>query len=63
MTVVQTTIQTELQRQADDARHEASSLPPCKKRDTLLEKARELDLTANMEGWLSSSELQPPKGK
>lgn len=63
MTVVQTTIQTELQRQAKNTRHAASSLAPCKKRDTLLEKARELDLSANMEPWLNSPELQPPTGK
>lgn len=63
MTTVQSATQTELQRQANDARNEASNLPPCRKRDTLLEKARELDSSANLEGWLNSSELQPPTGK
>ncbi len=63
MTAAQSAIQTELQRQAKDARNEASSLPACRKRDTLLEKARELDTSANIEGWLNSSELQPPTGK
>jgi hypothetical protein len=62
MTTVQSATQTELQRQANDARNEASNLPPCKKRDILLEKARELDSSANLEGWLNSSELQPPRG-
>lgn len=63
MTAVQSAIQTELQRQANDVRNEASSLPACKKRNTLLEKARELDTSANIEGWLNSPELQPPTGK
>jgi hypothetical protein len=63
MTTVQSAIQTELQRQAKDARNEASNLPACRKRDTLLEKARELDTSASIEGWLNSPELQPPTGK
>lgn len=33
---------------------------PRDERERLLERARQLESAANMEGWLSSAELKPP---
>jgi len=52
------------QRLANEARRSremALSLPPGKKRDALLEKARLADLGARINGWLAAPELAPVK--
>jgi hypothetical protein len=36
-------------------------LPPGRERDALLKKASQADTLANIEEWLSSPGLQPPK--
>lgn len=33
---------------------------PQDERDRLIDRARQLETAANMEGWLSSAELKPP---
>jgi len=45
-----------LANEARSARELAITLPPGKKRDALLEKARLADLAARFNGWLSSTE-------
>ena len=50
-----------LANEAQRARKIAVTLPPGKKRDAFLEKARLADLAAHMNGWLTSPELTPPK--
>ena len=45
-------------READEARERAKKLPPGAERDALLKKACQAEIT---QGWLSSSELQPPR--
>ncbi|WP_420133231.1 hypothetical protein [Rhodopseudomonas sp.] len=37
-----------------------AEVAPQDERDRLIERARQLDSEANMEGWLSSAELKPP---
>ena len=48
-----------LANEAQRAREMALALPPGKKRDALLEKARLADLGARINGWLVSSKLTP----
>jgi hypothetical protein len=43
---------------ASDARDEAKSMPPCAKRDDLLKKARQLEVAASPNSWLSSPDLR-----
>lgn len=50
-----------LAHEAQHARETAVTLPPGKKRDALLEKARLADLAARMNGWLSASGLKSPE--
>jgi hypothetical protein len=47
-----------LANEAQCARKLAVTLPPGKKRDALLEKARLADLAARINGWLASPELK-----
>jgi hypothetical protein len=47
-----------LANEAQRAREMTVTLPPGKKRDALLEKARLADLAARINGWLASPELQ-----
>jgi hypothetical protein len=46
---------------AREAKERAATLPPGAERQELLAKARETKLTAELEDWLSSPGLQPPK--
>ena len=48
-----------LANEAERAREMAYTLPPGKKRDALLEKARLADLGARINGWLAGPELAP----
>ncbi|QHP71243.1 hypothetical protein EI171_30490 [Bradyrhizobium sp. LCT2] len=44
------------------AREKTGQLPEgAAGREEILKKAREADIAANIDGWLRSSELQPPK--
>jgi hypothetical protein len=49
-----------LANEARRAREMAVALPPGKKRDAYLEKARLADLAARMNGWLVPPQLKPP---
>jgi hypothetical protein len=48
-------LEERLAKQAELARAEAHKLPPGKKRQALLEKARHADLAARMNDWVSST--------
>jgi hypothetical protein len=48
-------------QQAEAARQEAENLPVGKRREGLVREARRLRTASQVDQWLSSSELQPPK--
>jgi hypothetical protein len=48
-------------RQAEAAQQEADKLPSGNRRDALVREARRLRTASQMDQWLSSSELRPPK--
>jgi hypothetical protein len=47
--------------QSEAAKTEAEKLPHGKERDALVRKARQLKTASQINQWLSSSGLQPPK--
>lgn len=55
-----TSLEERLQRQAEQIRLRAESLPPGQERDALLKKARETDMGAHIGEWLKSPG-PPPK--
>jgi hypothetical protein len=55
------TIGLKWHQQSEAAKSEAQKLPPGKERDALTRKARQLQTASQINQWLSSSELQPPK--
>jgi hypothetical protein len=50
-----------LTNEADRLRKEADALTPGPDRDELLKKARQADVAAHMDEWLSSPGLRPPE--
>jgi hypothetical protein len=50
-----------LANEAERLREKAKTKPPGPERDALLRKARQADIAAHMDKWLSSPGLQPPK--
>ena len=55
------TIEQKWRQQSEAAKIEAQKLPSGKERDALVRKARQLETASNINQWLSSSELRPPK--
>jgi hypothetical protein len=55
------TIEQKWHQQSEDAKNEAQKLPRGKERDALVRKARQLETASQINQWLSSPELQPPK--
>jgi hypothetical protein len=55
------TIEQEWHQQSEAAKNEAQKLPHGKERDALVRKARQLKTASQINQWLSSPELQPPK--
>ncbi len=47
--------------EARQARERAEQLPPGTEREDLLRKAGAADITARIDEWLKSPDLQPPK--
>ena len=45
---------------ANDARQQASGLPPGPGKDDLLRKARQADTASHIDEWVNSTGLQPP---
>jgi hypothetical protein len=55
------TIEQNWHQQSEDAKSEAEKLPYGKERDALMRKARQLKTASQIDRWLSSPALQPPK--
>jgi hypothetical protein len=55
------TIEQKWHQQSEAAKDEAEKLPHGKERDALVRKARQLKTASQINQWLSSPELQPPK--
>ena len=55
------TVGERLMKEARLARGKAGQLPPGEEREELLKKAREADVTAQIDEWLNSPHLRPPK--
>jgi hypothetical protein len=56
-----TTLEQRLAEQAERLKMQARQLPLGKAREMLLRQAREAEITAHINGWLTSPGLQPPK--
>ncbi len=64
MSKIQNAYQIQLCREAEQLREEAERVPPHgRARDALLQRVTRLELTAKIEGWLSSPELRQPEDK
>jgi hypothetical protein len=55
------TIEQKWRQQSEAAKNEAQKLPHGKKRDALERRARQLETASQVNQWLSSPGLQPPK--
>jgi hypothetical protein len=55
------TIEQKWHHQSEDAKNEAEKLPYGKAREALERKARQLQTASQINEWLSSPGLQPPK--
>jgi hypothetical protein len=55
------TVEEKWRQQSEAAREEAEKLPFGKQREALARKARQLQTASQIEKWLSSPELQPPR--
>jgi hypothetical protein len=55
------TIEQKWHRQSEEAKSEAEKLPYGKEREALVRKARQLKTASQIDRWISSPALQPPK--
>ena len=55
------TIEQKLHQQSEEAKSEAERLPCGKEREALVRKARQLKTASQINRWISSPALQPPK--
>jgi hypothetical protein len=55
------TIEEKWRQQSEAALQEAEKLPYGKRREDLLRTARQLQIASEIDQWLSSPALQPPK--
>jgi hypothetical protein len=55
------TMEQKWREQSEAAKNEAEKLPHGKERDALVRKARQLHTASQINEWLSSAELRPPK--
>jgi hypothetical protein len=55
------TIEQKLHQQSEEAKSEAEKLPYGKEREALVRKARQLKTASQIDQWISSPALQPPK--
>ena len=55
------TIEQDWLQQSEAAKNEAQKLPYGKEREALVRKARQLEAASQINQWLSSPGLQPPK--
>jgi hypothetical protein len=61
MSKIQNAYQCQLLREAAQLREEAERWPHGRARDALLQRVTRLELTAKIEGWISSPELRQPE--
>jgi hypothetical protein len=54
-------IEEKWHQQSEAAKDEAQKLPHGKEREALVRKARQLETASQINQWLSSPELRPPK--
>jgi hypothetical protein len=54
-------VEEKWRQQSETIRQEAEKLPYGEQRDALVRKARQLEIASQIEQWLSSPELQPPR--
>ena len=54
-------LRARLLRAASEARNAANELPPGRRREVILRKAREAEVVASLEEWLSSPGLELPE--
>jgi hypothetical protein len=55
------TLEQKWHQQSEAAKSEAEKLPHGKEREALVRRARQLETASQMNEWLSSAELRPPK--
>ena len=55
-------LKAQLDLAARQLRDEAETFPPGHKRDSMLRRAREIQITSHRAEWLTSQDIQPPKG-
>ena len=55
------TIEQKWHQQSEAAKNEAEKLPQGKEREALVRKARQLKIGSQIDRWISSPALQPPK--
>jgi hypothetical protein len=55
------TIEEKWHQQSEAAKTEAAKLPHGKEREALVRKARQLETASQINQWLSSPELKPPR--
>jgi hypothetical protein len=48
-------------QQAENLRKQAEEMPAGVRRDELMKKARQAEMTAHLDDWLSSPGLRPPE--
>jgi hypothetical protein len=56
-----TSLKDRLILEAENLRRQANEMPPGVRRDELLRKARQAEIAAHVDDWLSSPGLQAPK--
>ncbi|WP_424630699.1 hypothetical protein [Bradyrhizobium sp. SYSU BS000235] len=62
MSKIQDAYQIQLCREAEQLRAEAERLPHGRARDAMLQRLTRLELTAKIQGWLTSAELEGQQG-
>jgi hypothetical protein len=55
------TLEQKWHQQSEAAKSEAEKLPHGREREALVRRARQLETASQMNEWLSSAELRPPK--
>ncbi|WP_425905423.1 hypothetical protein [Nitrobacter sp. TKz-YC02] len=55
------TLQDRLSAWADDLREQAETLAPGPEKDALLQKIAQAEKASELNDWINSPELQPPK--
>jgi hypothetical protein len=61
MSKMMKTTEQKWHEQSESAKQEASELPHGKLKNTLLQKARQLETASHISLWLSSPGLRPPR--